>query len=83
MKLFGEDSFFRKIIKINDTRPHNNDEKSSEKKNEIVILDFYPEGGFLLDGKVNRMAFIAHNEDGQKINFKGKIIALHRRRNSY
>jgi len=75
MKPLGEDAFFRKTIKINDTRQYNNDDKSSEKNNEIVILDFYPEGGFLLDGKVNRMAFIAHNKDGQKINFKGKIIS--------
>ena len=75
MKSLGEDAFFQKTIKINDIRDNNRDEKLSKKNNEIVFLDFYPEGGFLLDGKVNQMAFIAHNSDGQRINFKGKILS--------
>jgi hypothetical protein len=74
IKPLGEDAFFQKTIKINDTQHYNQDENEKKKEDDVIFLDFYPEGGFLLDGKLNQMAFIAHNQHGQRINFKGKIL---------
>lgn len=75
LKPLGGDAFFRKTIKINNVRHKKEEEILPNKERGKVFLDFYPEGGFLLDGKVNQMAFIAHNQDGQTVNIKGKLLS--------
>ncbi|MFK7766828.1 MAG: MG2 domain-containing protein [Mariniblastus sp.] len=39
-----------------------------------VTVDFYPEGGYLVDGLVNRVYFAARNPLGEPIHIEGEIL---------
>ena len=39
-----------------------------------VVVDFYPEGGYLVDGLVNRVYFAARNPLGKPIHIAGEIL---------
>ena len=67
LKPLGEEAFFRKTIKINDSKQSIPVSKDDDK----IVLEFYPEGGFLLNDNTNQMAFIARNKDGQRVNING------------
>jgi len=75
LKSFDEDFFFRKTIKINHIRQRDENAKSKETNQVKVNLEFYPEGGFLLDKKVNRMAFVARDQKGGKVDLKCKLVS--------
>ena len=59
LRNFGEDYFFCKNLNISKSK---NSAKSviqteSGSKDKNINIDFYPEGGFLLAGQVNQVAF--------------------------
>ena len=39
-----------------------------------VVVDFYPEGGYLVDGLVNRVYFAARNSLGKPIHIAGEVL---------
>lgn len=73
MKPLGEATFFKKTIRINKVR-QSNDEVAQNEYKEIITIDLYPEGGFLLEGKVNQIAFVAHNQNGKKNKLRGNLV---------
>lgn len=75
MRILGENYFFHKSIKITHSQPNNlgNDTITNDAKK--VYIDFYPEGGFLLNNKANKMAYKVHDENGNPLNIKAKLIS--------
>lgn len=74
--IFGESMFFEKKIKIAETRnmagfPETID---SVEEQQNINIDFYPEGGFLLAGKINTVAFKITDINGGAENTTGKIL---------
>ncbi|MBN2777678.1 MAG: TonB-dependent receptor plug domain-containing protein [Bacteroidales bacterium] len=59
LKNFGEDCFFYKTLKISNSKISSDsaDQSVSLSEQSEVSIDFYPEGGFLLSGQVNQVAF--------------------------
>ena len=73
---FGESLFFEKKIKIDKTR---NTVGFSENRDSIagqhnINIDFYPEGGFLLVGRLNTVAFKITGIEGDVENTTGQIL---------
>ncbi|MET2985073.1 carboxypeptidase-like regulatory domain-containing protein [Aureibaculum conchae] len=69
MKNFDPNSFFVKDIKI-----YNPAEKVQHLKSDKIILDFYPEGGNLINGISNKVAYKAEDSYGNFSAIEGKII---------
>lgn len=78
LRALGEDTFFRKILKISklkdssepaDIEPLNSKEGITE-----IDVKFLPEGGILLAGQMNVLAFKAIDKSGKAIPIKGKIM---------
>ncbi len=69
MRNFDSNFFFSKTIEIQDDNNH-----SKEEKDTGTHLVFFPEGGNLINDKVNRIAFKATNLFGDYKDIKGKII---------
>jgi len=75
LKQFDEDAFFTKTIKVSNVKNTAGFETKEAKLNsENINLNFYPEGGFLLNGIINVMAFKATSKSGKEIDINGKII---------
>lgn len=76
LRNFGEDYFFCENLKI--SNPKNNTEPESKGesalKQDNVNIDFFPEGGFLLAGKVNQLAFLVSGLADQNKGVSGKIL---------
>lgn len=81
---FGEDFVFKKNIEIIDVfESHSKPNGSQKKSNEAVIaaivkpnnfrMDFFPEGGALLENVTSVVGFKAVDSDGKPINIKGEI----------
>lgn len=73
MKPLGNEYFFKKTIKVNESRLSNNRKDTIADDTKKINLDFYPEGGFLLEGAVNQMAFVARNQNGKRVSFDGEL----------
>lgn len=75
LKQFGDDMIFTKAINISDVKNSSGFELAETKdKPQHIILDFFPEGGFLLNGKMNTLAFKAINTSGKEVDISGKIF---------
>lgn len=73
---FGNDLLFTKRIKIAETRnmfefPEQVEPDSTHMK---IQVDFYPEGGFMLAGQINQVAFTIADSEGKGKNEKGKLL---------
>lgn len=68
MRNFGEDFFFTQNIIVKES---NAEEKLVAKENSNIDLQFFPEGGNLVQNVINRVAFKAIDERG-----KGKAISI-------
>jgi hypothetical protein len=71
MRNSGEEYFFYKKIKILDGQETEKDDEFTE---EIIDLQFFPEGGNLVNGLMNKVAFKAIGKDGLGRNVTGKIL---------
>lgn len=76
-KNFGEDLFFHKTIRISESKnsfePESVQQASIIKSHEIDV-SFFPEGGFLLTGTQNLIAFKAVDLTGIGIPIGGKVL---------
>ncbi|MEM1123446.1 MAG: hypothetical protein AAGJ18_23610 [Bacteroidota bacterium] len=71
-KNFDESFIFQKVIKVFDEKPL--DEQQTEKASLDFSLQFFPEGGQLVDDLVSQVAFKAVDYNGKAININGVII---------
>lgn len=75
LKQFDEDAFFSKTIRVSQVKNTTGLETTEAKLNsENINLKFYPEGGFLLNGTINAMAFKATCSSRKELDISGKII---------
>jgi TonB-dependent SusC/RagA subfamily outer membrane receptor len=84
MRNFGDDYFFRRQIEImnpeyseqlyrQDKQANKKLKKKSIRKSEKIDIQFFPEGGDLVNGLESRVAFKAVNELGQGIDVRGEV----------
>ncbi|AXT18682.1 hypothetical protein D7030_06395 [Flavobacteriaceae bacterium AU392] len=71
MRNFDEDFFFRKIVSIVDNEHFNKEEVKTDDK---IDLQFFPEGGDLINGLNSLVAFKAIGNDGINKAVKGKVL---------
>lgn len=77
LRNFGEELFFHKTLRISKVK--NSFELESdqapmlEEKPEIDV-SFFPEGGYLLAGKKNLVAFKAVDKNGKGVSLHGKVL---------
>lgn len=74
MKNLGEEFFFLKEIKVLTQSSKATPEDNPSPARSTVDLQFFPEGGNLLAGTENRIAFKGINSLGKSIPVEGKII---------
>lgn len=73
IKELGTDYSFSKKIKISAVKSNLNRSGNNDVEIKKVSLEFFPEGGFLLDGKINQLVFKAFDEENNPINVQGKL----------
>ena len=75
MRNQGENYFFEKPIFLLDliTETSNEIEPIDEKKQETLIVDFYPEGGDLISGLNSQVTFHAKTNNGDFVELAGSI----------
>ncbi len=72
MKNFGADHFFEKIITIVNTQKAN--ETISSPKPDQYDIQFFPEGGNLVNGIQSKVAFKATDQTGKGVAFTGSLL---------
>ena len=75
MKNFSADSYFEKNITI--INPLKSPEIIANKAKPAYDIQFFPEGGNLVNGLTSKVAFKVLGEDGKGVNFRGAIINQH------
>ena len=71
MRNFGEKFFFYDRVLITDS--HNSKVIPGLSTNDISSIEFFPEGGNLVSGVANRVAFKAINMQGNGVQFSGSL----------
>ena len=72
MENLGDDYFFKRPVRINNL---NVEEKQTKKQSNVTYdVSFFPEGGYLTEGALCRVAFKALNRDGTSESITGEII---------
>ena len=72
MKNFGPEYFFEKNITVINTMKRDRD--SLVQKSSAVDIQFFPEGGTLVDGATAVIGFKAVDENGRGVNVDGDIV---------
>lgn len=75
MKNFDVDSYFEKDITI--INPLKSPEITANNAKPAYDIQFFPEGGNLVNGLTSKVAFKAVGKDGKGVNFRGAIINQH------
>jgi TonB-dependent SusC/RagA subfamily outer membrane receptor len=89
MRNFSQEYFFHRDINIwnpehslnlyrDDKLANKRHKKKSMHKSEKVDIQFFPEGGYLVEGLESRVGFKAVNELGLGIDFEGSILDKHK-----
>ncbi|MDX2443606.1 MAG: TonB-dependent receptor plug domain-containing protein, partial [Bacteroidales bacterium] len=77
-KALGQDTFFHKILKISKLKSSSEstdiEPTISEERIPEIDVRFLPEGGFLLAGQMNVLAYKAIDKSGRAISIKGEIL---------
>lgn len=76
-KNFGEEMFFHKTIRISKVKNSfeiESENATIEKEEPKIDVSFFPEGGFLLTGTQNLIAFKAIDQTGKGISVEGKVL---------
>ena len=79
-KNYGEDLFFHKTIRISESKNSfelESMQQAVEIQNPEIDVSFFPEGGFLLTGTQNLIAFKAVDQKGIGIPISGKVLNSH------
>ncbi|MCG6187893.1 TonB-dependent receptor [Maribellus maritimus] len=74
---YGDDLIFSKPIRISrvkNTAGHETKDKDKHKIINNITIDLFPEGGFLLAGKYNQMAFKATEPSGRDVEIHGRLL---------
>ncbi len=75
LKPFGDDLYFSKSIKLMKVKnSFGFDPETKESPVKKIDLQFFPEGGFLLDKVINHLAFTANDQEGRAIDVSGRIV---------
>ncbi len=77
LKNFGEETFFHKPLKISEVKSSIDLEAEKSKLHEgkpRIDISFFPEGGYLLAGTKNLVAFKAIDESGKGVSINGKVL---------
>lgn len=77
MRNFNHSYFFRKKVYIKSLRSENIEDKDLVSKSAEIVkpdIQFFPEGGYLVNGFFNRVGFKALRIDGKGIDIEGTII---------
>ena len=81
MNNLGDDYFFKKNIRIGKLPTENElkEEKKNRKKRAKINYDvsFFPEGGYLIEKSLCKIAFKALNQDGTSAYITGEIVNEH------
>ncbi len=72
MRNFGEENYFQKEILVMEEKSHFKD--SEESREAEIDLQFFPEGGDLVQGITSTVAFKALGNDGYGVNIEGGIF---------
>jgi hypothetical protein len=72
MKNYNPDLYFHSLIHI--INPFKKPGLGVKPENEVVNIQFFPEGGVLVNGIKNKIAFKATNATGSGIDFSGRIV---------
>ncbi len=75
MKNFSADNYFEKNITI--INPLKSPEIIANKSKPTYDIQFFPEGGNLVNGLTSKVAFKVVGQDGKGVNFRGAIINQH------
>ncbi len=75
MKNFNADNYFEKDITI--INPIRSPEIIANKSKPTYDVQFFPEGGNLVNGLISKVVFKVVGEDGKGVNFRGAIINQH------
>ena len=76
-KNFGEELFFHKTIRISKVKNSfeiESDNAALKNEKQKIDVSFFPEGGFLLTGSQNLIAFKAVDQTGLGISIKGIVL---------
>ncbi len=73
IKQLGNEYFYRKSIQISEVKSNLNQPDTVTAENRKIYIDFFPEGGFLLDGQISQLAFKAYDENNIPVNVKGRL----------
>jgi hypothetical protein len=79
-KNYGEDLFFHKTIRISESKNSielESVQQADKIQNPEIDVSFFPEGGFLLTGTQNLIAFKAVDQKGIGIPISGKVLNCH------
>ncbi|WP_167616122.1 TonB-dependent receptor plug domain-containing protein [Maribellus sediminis] len=75
LKPFGDDLYFSKSIKLLKVKnSFGFNEEAENTTPQKIDLQFFPEGGFLLNGVINHVAFTATDENGRAIDVNGRVV---------
>ena len=69
---FGEEAAFHKRILV--SKPKSSVELDYKTEEQFADVMFFPEGGHLVAGAANHVAFKAFNKDGKGIGVTGKVV---------
>ncbi len=75
MKNFNADNYFEKDITI--INPLRSPDLTANKSKPNFDIQFFPEGGNLVNGLTSKVAFKVFGQDGKGVNFRGAIINQH------
>lgn len=75
MKNYGPDFYFEKIITI--VNPLKSPAEAQAKNTPAYDIQFFPEGGYLVNGLPGKVAFKLTATDGRGADFKGALINQH------
>ena len=80
-KNFGEEMFFHKTIRISEVKSSfdiESEKPAINKEKPQIDVSFFPEGGFLLTGTQNLVAFKAVDSTGRGVSIQGVLLDSHR-----
>ncbi len=76
-KNFGEEKFFHKTIRISEAKNSfeiESEQSAANTDRQEIDVSFFPEGGFLLAGTQNLVAFKAVDKKGRGVSIQGVIL---------
>jgi len=75
LKPFGDEMFFTKMIHVLQVKnSYGLKEAENETTAKSITVNLFPEGGFLIENRINQLAYKVTDQDGMAVNAKGSLI---------